>query len=202
MSSIFISKTVVFVLAIVITLITLRPMNIGMAAIFAIFVSQSNDFALGLPIVNAVYHDSHPEYADYIYLLAPISLCILNPIAFILLELNEKINKKSKKSEASHDTDEEANEEAQLIHEQSDEIETNHSSVSRRTNATGSSLYVNRITQDNDEIQNEDDSNQTEDQNDNSLEITKSERIKTRKLVKSIIWSTVSNPIVFMVIGI
>ena len=41
--------------------------------------------------MNAVYSKTHPDYIHYIYLIAPISLCILNPIAFILLEANEKI---------------------------------------------------------------------------------------------------------------
>ena len=86
--SIFVSKALVFFSAIVLTLVVERPLNIGMAAVYAIFVSQSNDFALGYPIVNAVYGHSHPDYLRYIYLIAPISLCILNPIAFFMLEGN------------------------------------------------------------------------------------------------------------------
>ncbi len=86
MTSIFISKTIVFALAILITLLTIRPLNIGLAGVFGIFVSQSNDFALGYPIVSAIYSQTHPDYINYIYLLAPISLCILNPIAFLMLE--------------------------------------------------------------------------------------------------------------------
>jgi len=92
LGAIFVSKTVVFTAAIFLTLITIRPVNVGQAAIFAIFVSQSNDFALGQPIVQAIYQKSHPEYIRYIYLIAPISLVILNPIGFFLLELNEQWN--------------------------------------------------------------------------------------------------------------
>lgn len=64
-------------------------MTLGTAALFAIFVSQSNDFALGYPILEAVYSKTHPDYLRYIYLIAPISLCILNPIAFFMMEANE-----------------------------------------------------------------------------------------------------------------
>lgn len=37
--------------------------------------------------VMALYHDVHPEYASYLYLMAPISLAILNPIGLILMEI-------------------------------------------------------------------------------------------------------------------
>ena len=47
---ILISKTIVFVLVYVGTLVIGRRMDIGRAGIFAIFVTQSNDFALGYPI--------------------------------------------------------------------------------------------------------------------------------------------------------
>ena len=44
---IFLSKTTVFLLIFFACLITKRPINIGIAGILSIFVSQSNDFALG-----------------------------------------------------------------------------------------------------------------------------------------------------------
>lgn len=40
--------------------------------------------------VNALYRKTHPEYALYLYLMAPISLAILNPIAFVLMEINKQ----------------------------------------------------------------------------------------------------------------
>ena len=48
--SIHISKSIVFVAVIVITLLVGRPVNLGRAGIFAIFCTQSNDFAIGYPI--------------------------------------------------------------------------------------------------------------------------------------------------------
>ena len=44
------SKFSVFVGVALITVIISRPFNIGRAGIFGIFATQSNDFALGLPI--------------------------------------------------------------------------------------------------------------------------------------------------------
>lgn len=184
LASIFISKTIVFLAAIFITLITIRPVNIGLAAVFAIFVSQSNDFALGFPIVNAVYGNSHPDYIHYIYLLAPISLVILNPIAFVLLEINEKLSENKINKVKDHDSDDDEDDGVN----QSD-IDTSSSLIARNASSVN-------LTQDG--IKNETDleNNQSND----SLEVKKSEQIKTKKLVKSIIWSTISNPIVFMVV--
>lgn len=110
LGGIFLSKTLVFVLAILLTILTIRPVNIGLAAVFAIFVSQSNDFALGFPIVQAIYSDTHPEYLHYIYLIAPISLCILNPIAFLMMEYNEAVylNKQLDKKEDVSEEDQQA----------------------------------------------------------------------------------------------
>lgn len=44
---------------------------------------------LQLISVNAIYESTHPEYALYLYLMAPISLAILNPIAFVMMEISK-----------------------------------------------------------------------------------------------------------------
>ncbi|KAK5638085.1 hypothetical protein RI129_012380 [Pyrocoelia pectoralis] len=88
--SIFIAKSIVFFSVIIITVLVGRPINLGRSGIFAIFCTQSNDFAIGYPIVAALYKDSHPEYASYLYLVAPINLAILNPVAYVLLEINKQ----------------------------------------------------------------------------------------------------------------
>lgn len=46
-------------------------------------------FYLFLLIVEALYRDSMPTFLSYIYLLAPISVVLLNPIGFILMEYNK-----------------------------------------------------------------------------------------------------------------
>lgn len=50
LSAIFISKASLFLMIGIFTLIIRRPTNIGLAALAGIFVTQSNDFALGYPI--------------------------------------------------------------------------------------------------------------------------------------------------------
>lgn len=40
--------------------------------------------------VAALYEKTHPEYKNYLYLVAPVSLILLNPIAFILMEISKQ----------------------------------------------------------------------------------------------------------------
>lgn len=40
--------------------------------------------------MEALYKDTHPDYASYLYLMAPISLAILNPISFIFMEIGKQ----------------------------------------------------------------------------------------------------------------
>lgn len=96
--SVLISKAIVFTAVIVIALLVARPLHLGKAGLLAIFCTQSNDFAIGFPIVVALYSQSHPEYGQYIYLMAPISLAILNPIGYVLMEISRL---KSRALEAS-----------------------------------------------------------------------------------------------------
>lgn len=48
--SILIAKGLIFFGVILVTIVISKPMNLGQAGIFAIFCTQSNDFALGYPI--------------------------------------------------------------------------------------------------------------------------------------------------------
>lgn len=86
--AILIAKCIVFFAVGIVSLLMTRPLNFGRAGILSIFCTQSNDFAIGFPIVNALYHRAHPEYASYLYLMAPLSLAILNPIGYVFLELS------------------------------------------------------------------------------------------------------------------
>lgn len=40
-------------------------------------------------IVDALYRSTYPEYLQYIYLVAPVSLMLLNPIGFALCEVQK-----------------------------------------------------------------------------------------------------------------
>lgn len=85
--AILISKSIAFFSVLLISLLVVRPLNFGKSGILAIFCTQSNDFAIGFPIVDALYSKIHPEYSAYIYLMAPISLAILNPIGYVMMEI-------------------------------------------------------------------------------------------------------------------
>ncbi|XP_078408196.1 lysosomal cholesterol signaling protein isoform X2 [Cetorhinus maximus] len=88
--SILVAKVTVFIIVCTLTLVIASPESrFGKAGLFPIFATQSNDFALGYPIVEALYRDTYPEYLQYIYLVAPISLMLLNPIGFIFCEIQK-----------------------------------------------------------------------------------------------------------------
>uniref|UniRef100_T1HD39 Integral membrane protein GPR155 n=1 Tax=Rhodnius prolixus TaxID=13249 RepID=T1HD39_RHOPR len=87
--SIFISKALVFASVLLITLLVTRPVDPGKSGLYAIFCTQSNDFAIGYPIVMSVYGKTHP-FVSYLYLLAPVSLVMLNPIGFVLMEIGRR----------------------------------------------------------------------------------------------------------------
>lgn len=48
--AILIAKGLVFFGVMIVTMLVSKPLNLGRAGIFAIFCTQSNDFALGYPI--------------------------------------------------------------------------------------------------------------------------------------------------------
>lgn len=52
------------------------------AGLYAIFTTQSNDFALGLPLFHAIWGT---EYKQLIFLVAPFQFAVLNPLAFALM---------------------------------------------------------------------------------------------------------------------
>ncbi|XP_054642819.1 integral membrane protein GPR155 [Dunckerocampus dactyliophorus] len=93
--SILIAKASVFVIVCVLTLLVSSPESrYSKAGLFSIFATQSNDFALGYPIVKALYQSTYPEYLQYIYLVAPVSLMLLNPIGFAFCEVQKWKNQR------------------------------------------------------------------------------------------------------------
>ncbi|NXE31659.1 GP155 protein, partial [Ptilorrhoa leucosticta] len=94
--SVLVAKAAVFFLVCVLTLLVASPENrFSKAGLFPIFATQSNDFALGYPIVEALYQTTYPEYLQYIYLVAPISLMMLNPLGFIFCEIQKWKNNRT-----------------------------------------------------------------------------------------------------------
>ena len=73
--AIFISKATVFIFVAVVTLLITKPGNYGQAGLLGIFVTQSNDFALGLPLcksaciismIYSVYSHTYQETCNLI----------------------------------------------------------------------------------------------------------------------------------------
>lgn len=87
-SLVFLSKTIVFVAVVLVTMLLTRPVDLSKSAIYAMFCTQGNDFAIGYPILVMLYGNDSP-YPDYLYILAPVQLLILNPIGCILLEYQQ-----------------------------------------------------------------------------------------------------------------
>jgi predicted permease len=82
-----IAKTIVFVIVVILCLLTDRSKSRwAKAGIRGVFVTQQNDFSLGLPIFMALYSKTNPEFMSMLFLAAPISLMFLNPIAFLMME--------------------------------------------------------------------------------------------------------------------
>ena len=84
--AVLVSKTVIFALVLFIDYVLNR--DVSRAAIFSIYSTQTNDFGIGLPILESVFGHGH-KFVGLLYLVAPISLIILNPIGFVLLEMDK-----------------------------------------------------------------------------------------------------------------
>ena len=93
--AITISKTVIFVIVGLIEFIIHSPTDVSRATIFAIFCTQTNDFGMGLPILDAVFGVDH-QFVGLLYLVAPISLLILNPAGFVVMEADKNSTKEKK----------------------------------------------------------------------------------------------------------
>ena len=88
---IFAAKLMVFTFVVLVEIVLTK--DISKAAVYAIFCTQTNDFGMGLPLLDAVFGKNH-VYVSYLYLAAPISLLVLNPIGFIMLEASKKTESK------------------------------------------------------------------------------------------------------------
>lgn len=86
---VLIGKLAIFFLVAIITVIVRKPFNLAMSGLYAIFCTQGNDFGLAYPIVTSLYGAKYPYYPGYMYLIAPISLIILNPIGFLMMEIEK-----------------------------------------------------------------------------------------------------------------
>lgn len=79
----------IFVGVVLVTMLLTKPANLSKAGLYAIFATQSNDFALGYPLLNSLYGDKN-QFSAYLYVLSPIQLLILNPVAIFLMEIQRQ----------------------------------------------------------------------------------------------------------------
>ncbi|XP_067139065.1 lysosomal cholesterol signaling protein-like isoform X1 [Centruroides vittatus] len=86
---VLIGKLAIFFLVAIVTLIVRKPFNLAICGLYAIFCTQGNDFGLAYPIITSLYGSKYPYYPGYMYLIAPISLIILNPIGFLMMEIEK-----------------------------------------------------------------------------------------------------------------
>ena len=87
---IFVSKAAVFTFIVLVQVIIKKDSSA--AAVYAMFCTQTNDLGMGVPLLDAVFGKNH-IFVSYLYLTSAISLLILNPIGFIMLEANNKTGK-------------------------------------------------------------------------------------------------------------
>lgn len=87
LAALALGKAVVFAAVAAVTLLLVRrPLSFGKAGLYAIAATQSNDFGLGYPLISHLYDRTQPTFSHYLYLVSPIQLAFLNPIAFLLME--------------------------------------------------------------------------------------------------------------------
>ena len=89
--AILLTKAILFFAVLVVTLLVNHGHNMGKAAIYAMFTTNSNDFAFGFPILKALYGQTNPEYL--VYLFFPIAHIFLNPVGFALMEIEKARSK-------------------------------------------------------------------------------------------------------------
>ncbi|XP_076361938.1 lysosomal cholesterol signaling protein-like [Tachypleus tridentatus] len=104
LGGLMLSKVIIFISVAVGTLLLCKPTNLAMAGLYAIFCTQCNDLGIGIPIVSALYAITQPMFSRYMYLLTPLTLALLNPVSFILMEV-EKIRQYNKQEASASDDD-------------------------------------------------------------------------------------------------
>jgi len=65
--------------------------RVGTMGIFALFFTQSNDVAIGLPVVTALYPiDEYPtNYPGYLIVLSCLQVVLVNPVCILLMEIGK-----------------------------------------------------------------------------------------------------------------
>lgn len=103
-AAVILAKAIVFACVSLVTYASSR--NLAKSGIYGIFATTSNNIAIGWPIADALFHDTHPEFAnEYLYLFIPCSLLIVNPIGFAMMEIHRAKSNQNVLNEDSSDTE-------------------------------------------------------------------------------------------------
>ncbi|RWS28008.1 integral membrane protein GPR155-like protein [Leptotrombidium deliense] len=100
---IFLAKAILFVGVAITTVILTKPRDYSKAGLYGIFCTQSNDFAVGYPLLISLYNKIHPNFPNYVYLLAPVQLLMINPFGVLMMEIQRHLetNKEVKSAKSS-----------------------------------------------------------------------------------------------------
>ena len=85
--STFVSRVLIFLLPVVVELAWhgVTPDSVANAGIYGIFTSQSNDIPMGVPIMAAVFTESHPDWYLLLYIVM-LTRVIINPFGFYMMQ--------------------------------------------------------------------------------------------------------------------
>lgn len=68
----------------------------GKAGLYGIVASQSNDFALGYPLLVSLYKNTHSNYSSFLALTGPLQVLAVNPAGFVMLEMSKQTQSDSR----------------------------------------------------------------------------------------------------------
>ena len=83
--SIFLAKTVLFISVFAIAVFALRRKGIGKGGLYGIFVTQSNDFAIGYPIGKIVFLSNNNNYTYFCKYFSKVFKCLYIQNTFLVI---------------------------------------------------------------------------------------------------------------------
>ncbi|XP_067129150.1 lysosomal cholesterol signaling protein-like [Centruroides vittatus] len=83
---IILGKSLIFLFVATTTACFYRPFNLALIGIYGILCTQGSDFSLAYPVVQSIFGNAQSSYPGYMYIIAPLSHVLFNPIGFLLME--------------------------------------------------------------------------------------------------------------------
>ena len=82
------SKCIVFVGVTTVTLLFTR--DIGKAGVYSLFCTTSNDLALAVPVLSALYEKTHKDFIYCIYFLALVNVVLFLAVSLLMMEFSHQ----------------------------------------------------------------------------------------------------------------